>query len=401
MTAHIQFDSELGLIVPSTEDIRQAVSAEWKQIFGEDLNTTPQSPQGQLIDSISAHIATKNTEILKLSQMFNPLTAENVWQDALGYIYFLQRKSAQATRVLCTIQGLANTVIPAYSQISDGKDTVLHLENQAVIESNGQVEAYFICNEDGPIEIAPHSIDVILSVIPGWDSVINEEEGIIGRYEETQKEFERRRYLSVSKNAHGSAAAVYGALANLPDVTDLVVLENRSHNQQEQANVSIDPHSVYISILGGKDEDIAKTIYQKLSAGCGTCGNQEISYLATDMANALYTYHITRPSPIDVYIHVVIKLTPLTPATIENDLKSALYNDFYALNDINSERVRMANTLYSSRFYNVVLQNNVQELVSIKLSDDSRVSWYDEIFIPADKVPFLSHENITISILED
>ncbi len=414
MAANIEFDESAGLKIPSTEEIREEVIKEWQQIFNNNLNTMPQSPQGQIIDSQTAHIATKNIEILKLSQQFNPLTAEGVWQDALGHIYFLKRKVAQSTRVVCFLLGLPGTYIPQNSKVStsndylsSSSDKIFYLENGCTLDENGRGVATFISETTGPIEVKANEINKIISVLPGWDSVINNDEGIVGRNEESQQEFEGRRYLSVSKNAHGSAAAVYGALADLENVVDLAVIENRKNIVQEISGVRVNPHSLFISILGGNDKEIAQTIYQKLSAGCDTSGSLQIQHVAEEFSNAVYTYFITRPTPLSFEIQVKIRLTLLTPATIEEDLQKKIFENFYGLDETISsvstheaEKVRMASTVYSSRFYNTIINNGVEDLLSVKLRIKDTSEWFDEVFIPADKIPALAKEDVIIQIIE-
>ncbi len=410
MSSHVYFDQVAGIQIPSTEEIREEVVKDYLQAFGKDLSTSSQSPQGQLIDSQTAHIATKNIEILKLSQQFNPLTAEGVWQDALASIYFLKRKEALPTRVECICKGLEGTVIPKGALISFEENTQSITQNsqkvyfaseeELIISSNGEVSGYFQAEQAGPIEVNKNSLQKIVSLVNGWDSVDNPNIGIIGRNEESQQEFERRRYLSVSKNAHGTAASVYASLANLPDVLDVAVLENRTNNNLEDKGVIIEPHSIFISILGGDESLIAKTIYEKLSAGCGTSGNEEIIHIDKEFHNAVYNYKITRPSYLDVFIRVSINLHAETPSTIIEDLQRVIYNNFYALEDSSMlQPVKMASTLYSSRFYQSILQAGVEELLSVKLSLNPNDEFRDDIFIAADKFPQLSLENIFISTI--
>mgnify|MGYP006974687605 CR=1 FL=1 len=38
-----------GVIVPDTEDLQSEVEQEYKDTFGEDLDVTPETPQGRLI----------------------------------------------------------------------------------------------------------------------------------------------------------------------------------------------------------------------------------------------------------------------------------------------------------------------------------------------------------------
>lgn len=86
------FDESLGFSADSVSEVRAAVAAAWKAAFKSDntaeLNTEPETPAGQIIDSQTASIVQKDSEILYLANMLNPLKATGIFQDALAEIYF-------------------------------------------------------------------------------------------------------------------------------------------------------------------------------------------------------------------------------------------------------------------------------------------------------------------------
>lgn len=395
----IIFDPERGLQVPETDKILAFVQEEFKKVFGNDINLDPSSPQGQLITSFAAMIVTKNTELLKLANQFNPLTAQGAFQDALGKIYFLDRKVAQPTIVLCECKGLIGTVIPANAIVESADGVRFYSSGERVIDETQNILVEFICERSGEIQVSPHSVNRIITVVPGWDTVDNPNAGVTGRLQETQGEFERRRYASVAKNSHGTVAAIYGSLADIDGVIDLVVLENRTNEPVTLAGVTIDGHSVYISIFGGKDEDIARVIYHKIDCGCGTTGNVNVTHIAKDFGNAVYVYQINRPAELPVYINVKIKKTKSTPATVADDIKKAVLANFSGTDSPSGVRVKMGETLYASRFYCAILGEGVQELLEIGVSLDSDV-FSSSVFIPADKFPTLSAGNINVELSE-
>ena len=103
----------------------------------------------------------------------------------------------------------------------------------------------------------------------------------LGRFD-----YEARRAESVAKNAHGSAAAIYGSLHDLSGVSgviDVQVLENVGPYPVVKHGVTVPGHGVTVCIFGGKDEDIAKVIYEKKDAGCDTGGNTTVVHHADDM----------------------------------------------------------------------------------------------------------------------
>ena len=92
----LQFDPQTGFSVDDVETVREQVRQEWINAFKAEntpeLDTEPETPAGQLIDSQTASIVQKDSEILYLANQMNPLTAEGVFQDALGQIYFITLK---------------------------------------------------------------------------------------------------------------------------------------------------------------------------------------------------------------------------------------------------------------------------------------------------------------------
>lgn len=204
--SQLTFDPKLGLVAPETESIREAVQSDWQGAFRDvdvELNVEPSTPAGQLVDAETAEIEAKNAELLFLSNMFNPKVSEGRWQDALGYIYFLTRKIAQPTVVECSVTGLMGTTIP-YGAMAQSTDGYYLLNTGAfTIPESGTATGYFRLAEPGPIPIAAGSVTKIVTLIPGWSSIVNKSAGVVGRDVETRAEFESRRYASVAKNATG------------------------------------------------------------------------------------------------------------------------------------------------------------------------------------------------------
>lgn len=399
---HISFDDELGLQVPATEDIRTAVADDWQKAFnrGEGsplLDVEPTSPAGQLIDALTAEIEAKNSELLYLANQLNPKTAVDRFQDALGYIYFLTRKIAEATVVMCKVTGLNGTIIPYSAIVQSTEGYNLTCLSSVTIGSSGAATAYFQVSEPGPIEIAAHSVTKIVTVIPGWSSVDNDEPGATGRLKETRAEFEARRYASVAKNAHGSAISIYGTIADINGVIDCQVLENTGPNPKEMYGVNVDGHSVAVCVYGGEDDDIAEAIYTKKDAGCGTSGNTTIQHVAYDFANALYEYKIYRPETVSFNVQVAIPNASALNNNIKNAVKEAVVTDFLGKSEISgNSRVGLASTVYASRFYIAVMSTDgVSQISNIKIALGN-TNYADSVVINADQEPVITEDNVTI-----
>ena len=399
----LSFD-DTGLSVPSTADIREEVRALFVSAFTRDglpaLDTAPETPAGQLSDSNTAIIADKNAEILHLANMFNPLTAEGIWQAALGQIYFLSPNPATPSTATCTCTGRAGTVIAAGSLIqSSADDTQWAATENVTIPSGGTVSVTFQCQTAGQVSAAAGTLDRIVTTTPGWDTVTNAQPATVGTLAESQLAFEKRRYQSVAINARGSIAALYSALAALDGVVDLAIIENDTDAAVTKNGVSIPGHSLWIAIVGGDDEAIAAAIYRNKDAGCGTAGNTSISY--TDASLPLqpsYTYTIERPDALQFGVTVTIRETDTTPADVETLIKNAVYANFYGGSTFS--RAGTAQTIYASRFYGDVIATGANGLVSVQIAAPvSGGSWTTQVTVNADKEPSLDMANITVAKL--
>lgn len=402
----LRFNPQTGLSVDDVAVVREVVRQDWVQAFRQrpglpDLRTEPETPAGQLIDSQTNAIVQKDNEVLYLGNQFNPLTAEGIWQDALAKIYFLTRKVEQQSVCVCVCTGLSGTVIPAGAVIKSTADEMEWVCTEpATITSLGTVSARFTSKEGGAVEAPANTLTQIVTVIPGWDTVNNEVPAVIGRVAETQAEFEQRRFNSVAKNARGSLAAIYGALADISNVIDCVVLENTTNETIESWGVQIPGHSIWVTIVGGDDAEIAETIYRKKDAGCGTAGNTQVTFQdRTIPGEPIYNYLIERPEPLSFGVKVSLIITSDTPSNIVDLVKDAVIQDFSGLGPHSNLRVGSAMKVFASRFYCSVITAGVKNLVSIEIKAGGG-SWGDGVTINADKTPVLDRDNIVVDIQE-
>ena len=403
----ITFDNKTGLVAEDTAKIRERRAAEWKAAFATDpdlpeLNTEEETPAGQIIDGEVALVSEKDSEMLYIANMFDPFKAEGIWQDALGNIYFLNRHILQFTTVLCDVTGIFGTIIPYGAIVQDKRGNTFINTIVTIIGENGTAQIRVRCTIGGPVEVGSDMIDKIVSTIPGWDTVNNTLAGVAGIYEETQAEFENRRYESVAKNSHGAATSVFANIANINEVIACRVIENNSWQWINKNGVDIGPHSFYVSVYGGAEDDIAKAIYEKVDGGCAFTGTTELTYVPVpedgDQEGAKYTYYIVRPKETPVGIIVTIRRTKETSSNIEDAIKETIMANF---NGQTAEypRVRMAMTLYSSRFYKPVISAGVVDLEKIQIKYPASDDPQDSVEIPANEMPVLSENDITVIIL--
>ena len=276
----IIFNSKTGFDVTEIDDLREQIASEWQEAFKEKdrplLNTAPETPQGQIIDSQVATVNQKDSEVLYLAQQFDPRTAEGRFQNALAEIYFIKRKPAINSYAMCTINGRAGTQINAGALIESAIDgTQWSLDQDVTIPANETITAKFTCLTDGAISASSGTLTKIVTTVTGWDTVTNAT-AIVGSLEESQSAFEQRRKDSVSLNARSTVNAVYANVAQCDGVIAVYAVDNKKNISETIDNYTLTPHSIFVSVIGGENTDIAKAIYNNLSAGCDYNGNTSV-----------------------------------------------------------------------------------------------------------------------------
>lgn len=401
----ITFNSKKGFDVTEIPDLRQQIAEDWQNAFKENgkplLNVDPETPQGQIIDSQVASVNQKDSEVLYLAQQFDPRTAEGRFQDALAEIYFISRKQAINSFAICTLNGRQGTVIPKGSLIQSEIDgTQWALNEDITIPASETITALFTCTTAGAIEASSGTLTQIVTTVTGWDTVTNQT-ATVGTLEESQSTFEKRRSESVALNARSIVSAVYANVAQVDGVIAVYAVDNKKNISETIDSYTLSPHSIFVCVVGGDNTEIAKAIYNNLSAGCDYNGNTTVQ-ITNEYTGAVEDVIFYRPVNYDIYVEVQIQDNGALPDDYEDLIKDAVYNNFYGLDTetlINNEhilRVKMNDELYSSRFTPSILNTGLANVLTVQLSTDGN-TWVNSLHIPITANPTLDKNNITIT----
>lgn len=398
--AQVLFDEKNGVTIPSTREVRDDLADAVQKAMpvtanGDLVNVDSSSPLGQIVDLTTAEVEAKNSEIGFLANQFNPDTARGIFLDALANLYGLQRKVSEPTVVVCTCTGLRGTVIPYGAIVEDENGNQLRhiVVSGATIGDTGAVDTTFATVEHGQIEIGAETVTKIVTVIAGWDSVVNVAAGVTGRDIELDGELRNRMKESYAINANGTVANIQANLAQLDGVLDCVVLENYTNLKQTQYELELEPHSIAVCIVGGEDADIARVLFERKSGGCGTNGDTEVTFIDTEHFNASYTYKIVRPTAVDFAVKIEFFEEDMNSET-QAAIKEAVTKDF--LGELENSRVTLASTVYASRFYQCVQAVTSAPIKSITVGLGIG-SLGASVDVPANESPTISDDTITLA----
>jgi len=394
----VQF-TDAGLVLPTESAILAGVQQDMDAAFGGGLNPALETPQGQLASSTTAIIGDKNNLFAQYVNEVNPDFASGRMQDAIGQIYFLDRKPATPTAVIATCVGLSGVVIPvgAQAKASDGN---LYVCTQAgTIPVGGSIDLAFACAVDGPIPCPAGSLNQIYQSIPGWDTITNAADGTVGSNVESRADFEFRRQQSVALNAVNSLQSIYANVLNVTDVLDAYATENTTGSPITVGGQTLVAHSIYVAVVGGAASDIANAIWNKKSLGASYNGNT--SFVVTDDAGYSFpqpSYTVTweTPAALPILFAVQIASNPTLPANIVALVQQAIIASFNGTDG--GTRARIGSTIFASRFYgNIVALGPTVSILSLLLGPTTPT--LASFTVPINNVPTIDASDITVTLV--
>jgi hypothetical protein len=347
-----------GFIAPAQSDILAGVQADMNAAFGGNLNPALETPQGQLASSMTAIIGDTDDQFVFYTNQVDPAFAEGRMQDAIARIYFLERRPAEPTTVAATIVGLAGVVIPigALAVATDGN--LYACTDGGTIPVGGSIVLQFDCTVTGAVPCPAGSLNAIFQAIPGWDTINNAADGVLGNAVENRQDFEARRAASVAVNSLGVLGSVKGAVLAVPNVLDAYVLDNPLGTTSTIQGVTLPAHSLYVAVSGGDSASIAQAIWSKKPPGCayytGT-GSTTVTVTDTDGYSVPYpTYAVSFLIAQALSIDFVVRIanSSAVPADAATQVQNAIIAAFAGLDG--GARSKIGATVYASRFYAAV-----------------------------------------------
>lgn len=393
-----------GVIIAEPDDVLQAMKQLWVDAFAtrnKVINMSNYTPQGQVAVSMAAIVNQKNIDILTLINNFDIAKAQGIYLDFIFKIFGLERKPAQPTIVQCVCTGIAGTVINGKDEsvpslASDNSGNVYVASTTTTIPAGGTVTMQFENQVGGAIPCQANTLVNITTTQAGWDTINNPSDGVTGSNEESDDDFLARYQDLVQQNAGGTIGALQTAVRALDGVLDAFGAQNNLPNTASIYGYTLQPNSYVISVLGGADADIGLAILLKMSMATQ---NGETTVTVNDPVNNVpYEVKFVRPTELSYFFNIQVANSSNLPADIIDKIKDAVYNDFY------NNRVRIASTVYASRFItainNALGSINIASLTMASQPDGgTQSSFGNSVSCKLDQYPSLDKENIAVSFV--
>ena len=177
----------------------------------------------------------------------------------------------------------------------------------------------------GIIEQPANTIDTILTPMLGWDSVVNPVAATPGEDRETDEELRLRFRNGKFDRATNTYDAIYSALINLDNVTEVTIYENDTSVVDGNG---VPAHSFLPIVSGGLSQDIGNAIWENKPTGILSYGNTSVN--VTDIQGGTHVVSFSRPNPVVIYISMDITTDVNFPANGNDLIRSNLISYFQA-----------------------------------------------------------------------
>ncbi len=335
---------EQGFIIERLDANLAQLDAGFRTIYGADINTDPDSPDGQLIGLI-AQIKTDLEELAEsIYKALDPEAASGVWLEQRVAYAGLTRRQARYSYLRNTIlTGTPNTLIPAGAVLTDPQHHRWQLVTDTRLNDNGSAQADFRSETLGAFPLPAETTLSIETLFLGWHAVRNSQAAEVGEEEETDAELRRRFFISRAKAAQNSVDGMVVKLLQLADVRQAVCLENDTDLTDTN---SVPAHSLNIIIEGGADAEIAQVIFDNKTAGTGLRG--EVHTQILDNKGMTRMIRFDRPAVVACAAYLEVRRNAHFTAVNIDAIKAAIAQTPFSIGE----------TVLLSRLYSPI--NTVQ-----------------------------------------
>lgn len=359
-----------GLSIDNLQDITDALAQAYRDIYGQDINLAPESPDGQRVGIEAKARADLQSMLLQIYNAMDPDTASGDFLTRVSKYAGITRRPPTRSQADVEITTDRPVTLPEAFTVEDdlGQSWVIDAE-QAI--PSGTTTVTLFAEEFGSVEADANTITEVVTIVLGVTSVTNPSDALVGVAEETDEELRLRRRRSVQLPAFTPVGSIFSRLANLSGVTDAVVYENDQDTTDTERNIA--PHTIWAVIEGGDVADIAETLARSKTAGTGTKGASVGTYVETlerpgfDDFEVEHSMRFDRPTDVPIYVRMNVSPRRAGATIDQSAIKQALADKDFAI----------AENCVASELYDEVYSAGTNFFAfDLEVSDDNS-TWVD------------------------
>lgn len=314
--------SDSGFKIKRLDVIIEEQEADYKNVFGNDIVLTPQSPQGQEI----SNWANSDSLIWEMAGLAynscDPKYVTGSGQDRLFLLNGLKRKKATKSTVIATITGTPGIVLPLLPNptlASSTNGNIFQITAATTIPPSGTINVQFVSIDAGEFTAPAGSLNSFETPISGNPSITNAQDAVVGTNEETDSVFRSRQKISTANNATNIIDSLKGVLFQVEGVREVKVFDNKTPVTDSRG---IPAHRFSPIVDGGSNEEVAQAIFLNHTAGNVSFGN--VTVPVENSLSQIIDVEFSRPIDVDIWVIVNITISIDFPADGVDQIKKAI-----------------------------------------------------------------------------
>lgn len=295
-----------GFIAPTYQENLDSIEDDFRSKFGNDIVLTSNSNFGILAREIAWRETLMIQELQRTYYAGFISTATDSALDRLGANIGLTRKVAMPATADIEITTDGEYLIQAGEQFETDDGIVFNLLDDVLTTQQsdgswkgiGTVEA----DETGSMtNVEAGKINTISNPDDNVLTVTNPEKAGGGQDEETDQEYSKRLIEDNGARPGPTENGIKSALRALPGVRQVNIVDNDKADTDDYGNP---PYSVHIYVLGGKAQDIAKTLVDHVAIGITMTGKQNIEVIDNTGNKRTVNFDFATDKPIFVKVQI-------------------------------------------------------------------------------------------------
>ena len=387
-----------GVIVPDTENLQSEVEQEYKDTFGDDLDVTPETPQGRLIELDTRMRSEVLQSAAQIANVINPNLAYGIFLDSLCALTGCVRDNATRSSVMATLGGTPGTTIPANSLATNEDYSKIFYSSQAVmLGEDGTATVRFYSQDFGAVQLAAGELNTIKTGVLGWETITNTEPATAGRERETDSHLKEKR-INTLFSGRSFPGDIKSRLYLIEGVKSVDLYNNYKLEPVIVKGITIAPKTIFVCVYGGSDQEIAMALFMSNAPGCGYSGNTNVT-ITDPWTNHQYEVSFWRPTEIQIDVKVYVKI-----ATGSGDVTSAIKQSIMDYQDGKVENIDGLQIGVSVSPFEIASAINIEVpgvfVQQVQIAKHGSSLATNSIDIDMSQIARISTDNITIRYIQ-
>lgn len=310
--------SRTGFQRPNQAELKEAIDQRQRELFGEDVNLSPKSPNGILSGVLSWVTSILWQTLERVYHNGHVSEAEGASLDYKTVEFNTSRNPEQYAEAMVSFTGTPNYVILAGTRYETPNGVDYVVKENVTLDGAGNGIGEVVALSPGIIgNTAANTITVQSEPNVDIFTVTNTTAATGGREEETDDELRSRLLKLGSSNGSGTTNAIIADVL----ATSGVRAANIIVNPTPQTVNGQPPHSNHVIALGGDGQEIAETLFRNYT-GFRFYGSDE--YSVKDISGNLHTIAYTPAVATNIYAKITLFTDNTFPIDGVNQVKNAI-----------------------------------------------------------------------------